>query len=133
VLGLWGGAEILMLVPWKFLQASTAMWKDLLFTNVMPFTTVFVVPVNVIDYHEIDKHKEVQFLRIFSFLVCDCGLTVGRTLRFSFDGRLLKGQDTVPWPSKVPLPVKVRLSTMANSNHLSLVYLARSVVAFSVP
>lgn len=49
VLGLSAGAEICMPLPLKFLQPTSAMWKNLLFNDVMPFTTVLVVDVNLID------------------------------------------------------------------------------------
>lgn len=46
VLGLLAGAEILILLPLKFLHSTRAIWKDLLFTEVILRTIVFFIATN---------------------------------------------------------------------------------------
>lgn len=56
VLGLFSGALILIRLPQKLLTPTKAMWKNLLFTDVIDFTTVLVVETNLTDCRGTTSH-----------------------------------------------------------------------------
>lgn len=65
VLGLSAGATILMPLALKFALLSSAMWKNLLFTDVMSFILLWFVARNAKDYNEEIAKVSLLSLKIY--------------------------------------------------------------------
>lgn len=121
-----------MLYPWRWCCLCSKTWltaHKLNKINISGCESTIGIEKRI----QVQKCVMAYICRIFASYY-PTSITVGRTLQFFSWGHLLCGQDTSPWPSNVPPPAKVKLSTHPNSTQPSpSPYLLKSVDAFSVP